>query len=84
MSAVACGLPILAPLALAFAIPDLILARIMDNSNSAKMPDICKNALVIGSSSPERQSMVILPMIFWFPEHLKVYNPNIHFSNIHF
>ena len=61
MSAVMCGLPILAPLALAFAIPERTLSRIIRCSNSAKTPLIWIKALVIGSICPLEQSTQILP-----------------------
>lgn len=37
--------PICLPFALAFAMPDRTLARIMESSNSLKTPAICKNAI---------------------------------------
>ena len=60
-SAVTCGLPILRPFALAFAIPERTLSRIIRNSNSANTPLICIKALVIGSICPLEQSTHILP-----------------------
>ena len=60
-SVVRCGLPICLPLALAFAIPERTLARIIASSSCLNTPGICKNASVIGSACPLRQSIVILP-----------------------
>ena len=60
-SAVMCGLPIFAPLALAFAIPDLTLSRMIRNSNSANTPLIWIKAFVIGSICPLEQSTQMLP-----------------------
>ena len=46
-SFVVCGLPIFLPLSRAFYIPLRTLARIIDNSISAKTPLISRNAFVI-------------------------------------
>ena len=62
-SFVSSGLPMRTPLALAFAIPDFTRSRIIWDSSSANTPDICINALDIGSSLPCVQSTVILPTI---------------------
>ena len=56
-------LPIGLPLARAAAMPDFTRARIMESPSSAKMPDIWRKALVIGSSAPLRQSTVMEPRI---------------------
>ena len=60
-STVACGLPIFAPFALAFAIPDFTRSRMIRSSNSANTPDIWINAFVMGSIWPLAQSTVMLP-----------------------
>ena len=62
-SLVVWGLPILAPFALAFAIPDLTLALVIANSSWLNTPAICKKTSVIGSACPLRQSIVMLPKI---------------------
>lgn len=58
--------PIRFPLLLAFSIPDFTLARMMDNSSSANTALIWMKAWLIGSISPFRQSMVMLPRISSF------------------
>ena len=60
-SAVTCGLPILRPFALAFAIPLRTLSRMIRSSSSANTPLICIKAFVIGSICPLVQSTQMLP-----------------------
>jgi len=55
------GLPICFPLALAFAIPERTRLLIMASSNWLNTPAICRNASLIGSALPSRQSSVIDP-----------------------
>lgn len=57
------GRPILAPRERAFATPERTRARIIESSNWLKTPAICKNASLIGSGCPLRQSRVMLPTI---------------------
>ena len=57
------GRPSCFPFALAFSTPERTRSRIMDNSSWENTPAICKNASVIGSICPSRQSMVMLPTI---------------------
>lgn len=56
LSAVTCGLPILLPLALAFAMPERTRVRIMASSNRLNTSAISRNASLIGSALPSRQS----------------------------
>ena len=63
LSGVTGGRPIRLPLTFAFCKPERTLLRIMDNSSSLKIAISCKNAIVIGSASDVRQSIVILPII---------------------
>ena len=56
LSAVTCGLPILLLLALAFAMPERTRVRIMASSNRLNTSAISRNASLMGSAVPWRQS----------------------------